>query len=353
MVGCAESCFDDGLAQHGCPEGVSVTVTATATATETEGESASGSATETVDGTVDDTGVGSGDGGGCPMLEEVLLPQVPTFQLVIDQSGSMDEDFGGVSRWEAVEDTLVGPSGVVTELQSSIRFGASLYSNPTPMSCPQVQSLAPQLDARDEISTLLAAEMPGGDTPTGESIEQITSELLADAWEGDKVIVLATDGEPDTCAIPEPMNQGEQDQVRGVAVDAVASAYAEGIRTFVISVGPDVAAEHLQDLANAGVGAQAGDPDAPFYVANDTDSLLAAFEAIVAGLRPCEFTLADPLPAALAPSCGVTVNDSSFPYDDPNGWSVPDEMTLVLQGSACDAIQEGVVSIHLECSCES
>lgn len=286
------------------------------------------------------------------MLEEVLLPQVPTFQLIIDQSGSMDDDFGGVTRWEAVEDTLVGNGGVVTELQSSIRFGASLYHNPMAMTCPQVQSLAPQLDARDEIATLLGGELPDGDTPTGESIEQVTAELLSDTWEGDKVMVLATDGEPDTCAIPEPMNQAEQDLVRGVAVDAVASAYSQGIRTFVISVGPDIAAEHLQGLANAGVGAAAGDPDAPFYVASDTASLLAAFESIVAGLRPCDFVLNQPLPAALAPSCSVTVNDAPFPYDDPDGWSVSDETTLELQGAACAAIQEGVVSIQLECSCE-
>lgn len=349
LVGCADPCFDDGLAQGGCPEQPSETdpsVTAT--------EDASADATRG-DATDPDSTAGTGNGTGleCPMLEEVLLPQIPTFQLVVDQSGSMDEDFdAGNTRWEAVEDTLVGPDGVVTTLQSSIRFGISFYANPMLATCPAVESLAPELDAAAEIGQLFASQMPGGDTPTGESIELITGDLLADTWDGEKVIVLATDGEPDTCAVPEPMNQGQVDTVRGAAVDAVAAAYGSGIRTFVISVGPEIAASHLQDLANAGVGVADGEPNADFYVANDTASLVAAFNAIVAGLRPCEFTLASPLPAALATSCDFTINDDPYPYDDPDGWAVQDETNLQLQGAACDAIQEGVVEVKLQCSCE-
>jgi len=352
-VGCAKPCFDDGINQGGCPE-EETDPSVTATDTMADADATRGDATA-ADATAE-TGVITAGGTGveCPELEEVLLPQIPTFQLVIDQSGSMDEDFdGGNTRWQAVEDTLVGPDGVVTQLQSDIRFGASFYDNPMMGTCPDVLTIAPQLDAGDEIAALFASEMPGGDTPTGESIEQITSDLLEDAWEGEKVMVLATDGEPDTCAIPEPANQGETDMVRGVAVDAVAAAYAAGIRTFVISVGLEVAEEHLQDLANAGVGAMPGDPDAEFYVANDNASLVAAFNSIVAGLRPCDFTLDHVLPASLAPSCSLTVNDAPFPYDDPDGWTVQDdEVTLQLQGAACDAIQQGVVEVQLHCSCE-
>ncbi len=350
--GCADPCFDDGLAQGGCPEEDTDPTGDTETAT-MGGDATAGDATAG-DATADDTGVptGGGDGLDCPELEEVLLPQIPTFQLVVDRSGSMDEDFdGGDTRWEAMESTLIGPDGVVTQLQSNIRFGISLYSNPMAGGCPEVTTLGPQLDAADEIATLLAGEAPGGDTPTGESIEQITTELLSDDWEGDKVIVLTTDGEPDTCAVPDPDMGPETDMVRGVAVDAVSGAFDAGIRTFVVSVGTDIAEEHLQDLANAGVGQQTGDPDAPFYVANDTASLVAAFNDIVAGLRPCEFPLTDPLMADLVDSCSVTVNDVEFPFEGADGWVLPDENTLGLQGAACDAIQQGVVSIRLECSC--
>jgi len=343
---CADPCFDDGLNQGGCPER-GTDAAATETDPTASGGATQGDATDSADTTA---GSGGGDAFECPELEEVLLPQIPTFQLVIDQSGSMDQDFGGPTRWEAVTETLVGPDGVVTALQSDIRFGISLYANPDPMNCPQVQSLGPQLDAADEIMALLSTEMPGGDTPTGESLEQITSDLLADDWKGDKVIVLATDGEPDTCAIPEPMTVSETNSVRQVAVDAVTSAFDQGIRTFVISVSTGIAEEHLQDLANAGIGQGAG--DAPYWIANDTDTLIDAFREIVSGLRPCTFPLSKPLLAELAPSCEVTINDAAVPYDDADGWVLPDDSTLELQGGACDSIQQGVVSINLACSCE-
>lgn len=350
-VGCADPCFDDGLAQGGCPEETdpssSATETNSADATATRGD-----ATDP-DGT---TEVASGGNTGidCPQLEEVLEPQIPTFQLVIDQSGSMDQVFDGTAtRWDAVESTLVGPDGVVTTLQSDIRFGASFYTNSTMGgSCPAVQTLPPALDIAADLTDLFAMLGPDGDTPTGESIEQITGDLLNDMWDGDKVMVLATDGEPDTCAVPEPAPGPETDMARAVAVDAVAAAYAAGISTFVISVGPEIADEHLQDLANAGQGVQAGGPNAEFYVANDNASLVAAFNAIVSGLRPCTFPLDKPLPATAAPACSLTVNDAPFPYDDPDGWIVrDDEVTLELQGAACDAIQQGVVTIDLMCSC--
>lgn len=351
LGGCARPCYDDGLDQGGCPAAGTEPATDSATGSATEGTvTADTTATATMTGPT--MGTGSADGYVCPDLDEVLLPQTPTFQLVVDRSGSMDEDFGGVTRWAAMVDTLIGGDGVVTELQSQIRFGLTLYSNETG-TCPTIASLTPQLDAADEITTALNATGPAGDTPTGESIVIATELVLDDPWEGEKVLVLATDGEPDTCEIREPMNEAETALVRGVAVDAVAAAHAAGIRTFVISVGQDLAEEHLQDLANAGVGLADGDPPAEFWVANDTASLVAAFDAIVAGIRSCEFDLAMPLLAEVAPSCTVTVNDVAVDYQGPDGWNLPDESTLELVGGACDSIQQGVAVVAMTCTCEA
>lgn len=352
-VGCASPCFDDGLAQGGCP---SEDTDTNATSDTEDTDSATMGATDSADETAGDETLGSGGGSGydCPDFEELLVPQVPTFQLIIDRSGSMDDDFGGTSRWEATKDTLINPQGgVVTSLQSQIRFGVALYSNPMDsMTCPTLETLAPQLDAADEITTLLDASMPGGDTPTGESVEIVASDLAADDWPGEKIIVLTTDGEPDTCELREPETDDEIALARGTAVDAVAAAHANDIRTFVISVGDDVAADHLQDLANAGQGVADGEPDAEFYVANDTDALVSAFESIVAGIRSCRFDLAEPLVAEQAPDCEVSVNETPVPYDDPNGWTPAGEMQIELQGDSCDSIQEGVVVVTFNCGCQ-
>lgn len=350
LGGCASPCFDDGLAQGGCPSADTDVATATTTGTDTDRDSNSAEGTAPRDETA-----GSGGGGfDCPDFEEVLLPQTPTFQLVIDRSGSMDDDFGGVSRWDATKETLVNPkNGVVTQLQSQIRFGVALYSNPMEAkTCPSIDTLAPQLDAVDEITTLLDASTPTGDTPTGESMDLIVADLLADDWPGDKIIVLTTDGEPDTCEQRDPETDEEITQARGTAVDAVSGAFTDGIRTFVISVGDEVGEDHLQDLANAGQGVSDGDPDAEFYVANDTDSLLGAFGAIIAGIRSCRFDLGEPLTAMQAPACEVSVNDTPVPYDTPNGWTQSGEMQIELQGDACTEIQQGVVIVELNCGCE-
>lgn len=341
LAACAEPCVDDGLGQDFCP-GVN-----------SGGNSASGTDDDDGASTADDGETGGNDGDTCPILDVLLTPQVPTIQFVVDQSGSMGQDFGGVTRWEALTDTLVGnPNAIVTSLQSDIRFGMSLYTGTT-ATCPSITETGAQLDAADEITTLLADNPPASETPTGESFAMAAATVEADTWDGDKFIVLATDGEPDTCAVPNPMDGSpEADAARQAVVDAVADAYAKGIQTFVISVGEAIADTHLQAVANAGQGVQAGEPDAPFYKALGQQALTDAFDDIISGVRECKLDLSDPLQADLAASCTVTVNDNAIPYDDPNGWSLDGDSTIELMGSACTQIQEGVVNIEMACSCE-
>jgi hypothetical protein len=306
----------------------------------------SGSATDPTAGT------DSGGGMDCPEVDEILLPQVPTVQLVVDQSGSMSEDFGGATRWDAMYNTLVGPAnGVVTRLQSDVRFGLTLYTGEGP-TCPVTSGLSPQLDAVDEITAALDATGPSSDTPTGESLVIATQTLVDDTWEGDKVLLLVTDGEPDTCAVPNPTTDMERDAARAVAIDAVVAAHDMGIRTFVVSVGTEVAQAHLQDIANAGVGNGPNDPDAPFYVANNQGELVDAVDEIIAGVRQCSIDLPQPLTEPLAPSCTVTINDQPIDYNTANGWALDGEMAIVLQGTSCLEIQTGAVAIQMTCTCE-
>lgn len=363
MGGCADPCFDDGLAQGGCPaqetEGPS-TSTQTETETDAGGTMASSpSASDSASGetgTDGDPSAGTHSGGQreCPEVNEILLPQIPTVQLVVDQSGSMDQDFMGQSRWDAVVGTLVaGDEAVVSNLQSDVRFGLTLYTNDDSKGgCPLTSGLAPQLDASDEVTTALDAAGPLGDTPTGEALEVAAQTLAADPWEGDKVLVLATDGEPDTCQIPNPTTDEEQEMARSVARDAVTAAFEQGVRTFVISVGDEVAATHLQDLANAGIGNGPDDEDAPFYVALDQAELVSAFEEIIAGVRTCAIELPSALTEELAPSCTVTVNGEPVAYDDADGWALVSPMQIELQGTSCQQIQDGAIAIQMLCTCE-
>ncbi len=347
FVACADPCVDDGLAQKA--ECASASATATVGAEDTSGSgTGDGSQTET------DPSAGTGSGGSyeCPALDLTLEPHIPTIQIVLDRSGSMRRDFDGVERWLAVRNTLVDPAdGAITQLESEVRFGISMYTADM-NSCPIIDALPPALDAADEIRMLIDATEPGGSTPTGESLSLAMQTLLNDTFDGEKFLVLATDGEPDTCAVPEPMTPQEIEDARAHSVDAVSTAYQAGIPTYVISVGSEIATDHLQEVANAGVGKQPGEPDAPFYQALDQVSLIAAFDDIVAGVRDCKVELDKPLTDQLAPSCDVAINDAVVPYDDPDGWRLDGETTVELLGTTCVAIQEGTVTISMTCTCE-
>ncbi len=334
-TGCAVPCVDDGLGQRFCPEAE----------TETAGET-----TNPETGTsVDEDEAGEGDGFDCPVAEVELTPQTPTIVLLVDRSASMDDDFGGVSRWQAVGQTLFDVDvGVVSPLQDDIRFGLALYDNPdeAPM-CPRVESTIPALDSLAEMSALFASAQPAGDTPTGMALSQVAETFVQDPTPGDKVIVLATDGEPDTCEQPNP------DEGQAEAVAAASAAYASGVRTVIVSVGGGISADHLQDMANAGAGVGPGDPQATYHQALDETSLIDAFAEIISGVRDCTIDLDTPLLPQAIDLCQVTINGDPVPFDENEGWKLNDTQEIELVGGACDAIQDGEIVIEMNCDCEA
>src|SRR5690606_24450106 len=101
---------------------------------------------------------------------------------------------------------------------------------------------------------------------------------------GPRVIVLATDGEPNTCASVTATQEG-----RRRSADAIRAAFDAGIQTFVISVGNEVGEDHLREIANLGQGFPANDPVARYYPANDPAQLTEAFDIIINGIRSCVF----------------------------------------------------------------
>ncbi|HEX6240785.1 MAG TPA: hypothetical protein VFZ61_07825, partial [Polyangiales bacterium] len=77
-----------------------------------------------------DGGAGdAGDGGqGCGIVTLQADPVTPNVILIIDQSSSMDEEFGSSTRWQSLKDSLLSDTGLIKELQHVVRFGATFYS---------------------------------------------------------------------------------------------------------------------------------------------------------------------------------------------------------------------------------
>ena len=129
----------------------------------------------------------------------------PTVILLIDQSGSMDATYSAGTRWTVLRNALIHPTnGVVADLEESIRFGLTLYTYTGGPTCPSLVTVPPALNNLTAISVAYTAAVPEADTPTGESIDSVVQDLTAYTEPGPKFIIVATDGEPDTCLLPNP-----------------------------------------------------------------------------------------------------------------------------------------------------
>ncbi|MEM1349559.1 MAG: vWA domain-containing protein, partial [Myxococcota bacterium] len=192
-------------------------------------------------------GSGSEDDGFrvCAEAEVDVSEAIPTVVLLIDRSSSMQDPFGDTTRWSAVYDALMDEEdGLVSSFEGTIRFGLALYtSDDGGPSCPELVQVAPKLLNRDDIdATYEPIPVPiSGDTPTGDALLGVLPMFDGFEAEGPRVILLATDGEPDTCAEPNPQNGQDE------AIAAAESAFMRGIKTFILSVGADVSQGHRED----------------------------------------------------------------------------------------------------------
>jgi hypothetical protein len=305
-----------------------------------------------------DGGGGGGNGGGgrdggnrdCPGVEVALTDVIPTVLLLVDRSGTMNRNFGNTSRWGAVFDTLMDEEdGLVRRLDREIRFGISLYTGSDDASvCPILEGIPPALGNYGAILDLYEPLDPIEDTPTAPSLAAAQASLAAVQETGPRIIVLATDGEPDTCEVPDPDGLPA---ARAESVAAAQAAHGAGIDVFVISVGNEVSQAHLQDLANAGVGLPVGGAErAPFYQALDPEALVLAFDTIIGGVRGCLFALDGSVDLDRADDGTVTLDGETLEFGV--DWVLRDESTLELRGPACDTLLAGgehLVRAEFEC----
>lgn len=301
----------------------------------------------------------------CPSVEVTTQPIIPTVQILIDHSGTMDAFFDNnntIRRFESVRNALLDPNnGVIAGLQSQVRFGAALYTafddsndpakNALP--CPHLPAaVAPALDNYGAIDAalrpLLTRANLGEDTPTGESLERVAASFPAPGPNDKQIIVLATDGLPDTCDDPDPQDSPDpaRQEAANQATEDIAQAIHDqtGIDIIILSVGDDVTETHLQRMANIGVGKAAGeavDP-APFYVANNPDELAAAFGDIIGGARECKFTVDN---GRVTDPSGGTVELNGSPLEYQTDWDMLDETTMEIKGAACDTYLNADVAV--------
>lgn len=275
---------------------------------------------------------------------------IPNVLLVIDRSGSMatNEFAAGETRWAALRGALLDPSsGLVPELETSVRFGVAFYSS-VAGTCPDINSIPCQLRNAERIEAeYTRLTPPRGDTPTGQSINAIMAAIdtLAPERGADSptFIVLATDGEPNTCE-----DGADQAGGRALSVAAVQAAHEAGIDTYVVSVGAEVATSHLQDVANAGVGGTA----APFWVATDAALLTESLRTIVRSVVSCDVHLDGEV--ARSQACDGTVRLGDDRLECETDWTIlEDGQTIRLLGAACERLKRSGETLTASFPCEA
>lgn len=284
----------------------------------------------------------------CPGVEVAFTQRVPFIMVLVDQSGSMDADFGNGTRWSVMRNELLDENdGIIRTLHDDVRMGLALYSSENGYeggTCPMISKVEAEFGNYDAMRSLYDSSEPIDDTPTGESLlavaEQLEKVYVNHATP--KAIVLATDGHPDTCEQPDPEN-GQQK-----SINAAHAAFDMGIRTYVISVGDEIGEDHLQDMANAGAGLDSG---AKFYRALDNGQLYEAFSDIINGVRDCVFNLDGEVVDGYEDKGTVRIDGIEVPMDDANGWRLNNPKEVELLGDACALIQEGDHSLDIDFPC--
>lgn len=335
---------------------------------------------------------------------------VPSVVVLVDRSKSMFEANTGQSvraqLWDPLADALTNPAdGVIPQLEGEVRFGFVAYNrdDQAGVACPNLERVPLGLGNGAAIAS--AYEAAGSvpqvyykwDTPTAESVQAVTAELIAQGEPGPKYILLVTDGNPDRCAEADP--QCGQDD----AIAAVQAAYAAGITTYVVGIG-DIAAEassgdvngcwgrcgplHLRDLANAGVGLPVlrnTDPNylnncfngarrdangvrqylasyvddpllagaAPFFAPSGRAALRDAIASILSGVRSCTFTLKQEVRAGREATGTVLLDGVPVEFGDADGWTLTNGTEIQLQGGACAELQADVSQVEIFFPCES
>jgi hypothetical protein len=311
---------------------------------------------------------------------------IPTVMILVDRSSSMFDVPYGVypNRWEPLKLALTGDAvtnlGVVGSLQPAVRFGFAAYTSQkaNAAACPLVlgaevpialNNYGPIRQAYDAVSYDPILDGGGadlnfkGETPTGEAINVIVPVLNQFPEPGPKYLLLVTDGQPDTCGVPDP--QCGQD----VSVAAVQYARTLGIGTFVIGIEMTEfdASRHLTQLANAGTGlpveqgavfpnCQAwlsslpgGGTSATYsspmgtaapYLPQSPEQLAGAIAAIIGSVRSCEFDLMSvSVVTDRAAEGQVQLGGRLLEYGSPDGWELVGTSTIRINGLACEEIR--------------
>ena len=267
-------------------------------------------------------------GGFCGCEGEQFLADAvpPNVLIVLDQSGSMDDEIDGTSKWDIA---VAAIDSLLTDFGAGVRFGLVLYPSDGECGAGNVVVDVGE-DTADAIRAAIAATGPDGSTPIGDSLAVLTDYAgLEDPMRANYVLLI-TDGE-------------ERCDGDGEAGATALRMETPEIKTFVVGFGGEVDPDALNAIAVAGGTALPGDPS--YYQADDAASLTMAFADIAGAVLSCSYELSEVPPDLEAlyvyfDGTGITRDESHA-----DGWDYdPATNQLTFYGAACEALRSGAIT---------
>lgn len=276
--------------------------------------------------------------------------------LVLDRSGSMGDDIAqdckclsssnsssaACPNMTTCKDRWSTVSSAVTATVTStpdIHWGLKLFSTPGGGDSGRIRGgnqcgvsnqveVAVGANAASAIQQVIQATSPGNNTPTAAAIAAATAYLKTLNDPNNKVILLATDGEPN-CG---PGGASNSDVDGTVA--AITAAKTGGFQVYVIGIGPSVG--NLDKFAVAGGTSK-------YFPATSAKELADALASISVTVASCSFMLTAVPPDAN--NVAVYLDKSLLKQDPSNGWGFgATSQAIVLNGEACNQIKSGKAS---------
>ena len=299
-----------------------------------------------------------------------LVARAADLILVVDRSGSMNQNLGGgrggASKWQLLRNAL---AVTLPRYQDRINVGALFYPETDTTSREASCALAniPSLDIVPAVGTASAVlgtfdtTGPGGATPTAAALQRAYSYIVRTPNRARaRYIAVATDGAPncnaglDTATCRCTGGGGGRcragsainclDDTRTVSlITQIANNPIQQVPVFVIGIADDsdpTFASTLRAMALAGgrpYRDAAGNPG--YYDVRQPDDLTIAFNTIQNSIARCTFVTPSRPPTD--DGISITFNGATIPHDTTriNGWDWTDRAfgEITLFGAACPA----------------
>jgi hypothetical protein len=303
---------------------------------------------------------GQGGNMGCATFPKSSSKLPPDILIVLDASGSMNDDStntscgnagcGAMSKWALMTPAI---NQVVNDTQAEVNWGLKFFADSgscgvnnnaaVPVAGMNATAIAASIMTRTSAN---GGVSNGSSTPTRAAENAAVNYLngLAAMDQNPKFIVLATDGLPN-CPASGSMSTDDSPG----AITAVTNAKTAGYPTFVVGIatGGGTAEATLNSMATAGGYPQSG-AATQYYAVSDTAGFASVLRTLVGMASTCNFSIPTPPTndgTTSREDISVTGDNGTIPQDPTNGWTYTDSThtSITLHGSSCDAVMAGTI----------